>query len=141
MPRNARSAVRGLLRHRPMTSRRLEGRGIGLFDKVRAYALQDDGLDTVNANVALGLPIDARDWVSAAAVLRRLGVRRARLLTNNPSKIEGLRRHGIEVVERVPLEPTPNAVSLPYLRTKQRRLGHLLETIDRSAHTTRTSSP
>src|SRR5437762_3199329 len=120
---------------------RHEGRGIGLFDKVRAYALQDDGLDTVDANVALGLPIDARDWASAAAVLRRLGVRRARLLTNNPSKIEGLRRHGIEVVERVPLEPTANAVSLPYLRTKQRRLGHLLEAIDRSTHTTRTSAP
>src|SRR5438874_2975649 len=120
---------------------RHEGRGIGLFDKVRAYALQDDGLDTVDANVALGLPIDARDWASAAAVLRRLGVRRARLLTNNPSKTEGLRRHGIEVVERVPLEPTPNALSLPYLRTKQRRLGHLLEAIDRSAHTTRTSAP
>ena len=110
---------------------RHEGRGIGLFDKIRAYALQDDGLDTVDANVALGLPIDARDWASAAAVLRRLGVRRARVLTNNPSKIDGLRRNGIEVVERVPLESGANPVSLPYLRTKQRRMGHLLEALDR----------
>jgi GTP cyclohydrolase II len=111
---------------------RHEGRGIGLFDKIRAYALQDDGLDTVDANIALGLPIDARDWASAAAVLRRLGVRRARVMTNNPAKIEALRGHGIEVVERVPLETAPNPVSLPYLRTKQRRMGHLLEAIDRA---------
>ena len=108
---------------------RHEGRGIGLFDKIRAYALQDDGLDTVDANVALGLPIDARDYAAAAAVLRRLGVRRARLLTNNPAKVEALARHGIEVVERVPLEIAPNAVSLPYLRTKQRRMGHLLSAL------------
>ena len=120
---------------------RHEGRGIGLFDKIRAYALQDDGLDTVDANVALGLPIDARDWASSAAVLRRLGVRRARVLTNNPAKIDGLRRHGIEVVERVPLEPVASPVSLPYLRTKQRRMGHLLETLDRPVHTTHTRGP
>lgn len=112
---------------------RHEGRGIGLFDKIRAYALQDDGLDTVDANVALGLPVDARDYASAAAVLRRLGVRRARLLTNNPAKIEALSRHGVDVVERVPLEAPANAVSLPYLRTKQRRMGHLLTALDAEA--------
>jgi GTP cyclohydrolase II len=109
---------------------RHEGRGIGLFDKIRAYALQDDGLDTIDANVALGLPVDARDYASAAAVLRRLGVRRARLLTNNPAKIDALRRHGVEIVERVPLEIPANPVSLPYLRTKQRRMGHLLASLD-----------
>lgn len=92
---------------------RHEGRGIGLFDKIRAYALQDDGLDTIDANVALGLPVDARDYASAAAVLRRLGVRRARLLTNNPAKIEALSRHGVDVIERVPLEAPANPVSLP----------------------------
>jgi len=112
---------------------RHEGRGIGLFDKIRAYALQDDGLDTVDANVALGLPIDAREFASAAAVLRRLGTRRVRVLTNNPAKIEALRSHGIDVIERVPLETAPNAVSLPYLRTKQRRMGHLLEAIERAS--------
>ena len=105
---------------------RHEGRGIGLFDKIRAYALQDGGLDTVDANVALGLPIDARDYASAAAVLRQLGVRRVRVLTNNPTKLRALREHGIDVVERVPLEAPPNPVSLPYLRTKRRRMGHLL---------------
>ena len=109
---------------------RHEGRGIGLFDKIRAYALQDGGLDTVDANVALGLPVDARDYAAAAAVLRRLGVRRARVLTNNPAKIESLRAHGVDVVERVALETGANPVSLPYLRTKQRRMGHLLSTID-----------
>ena len=120
---------------------RHEGRGIGLFDKVRAYALQDDGLDTVDANVALGLPIDARDWASAAAVLRRLGVHRVRVLTNNPAKIEALRGHGIDVVERVPLETAPNPVSLPYLRTKQRRMGHLLEAIDRAGRPVASTLP
>lgn len=109
---------------------RHEGRGIGLFDKIRAYALQDEGLDTVDANVALGLPVDARDYASAAAVLRRIGVRRARLLTNNPAKIEALSRHGVEVVERVPLEAPANPVSRPYLLAKQQRMGHLLSSLD-----------
>lgn len=106
---------------------RHEGRGIGLFNKIRAYALQDEGLDTVDANAALGLPVDARDYASAALVLRQLGIRYARVLTNNPSKLTALRGHGVEVVERVPLEAVPNPVSLPYLRTKRRRMGHLLE--------------
>ena len=109
---------------------RHEGRGIGLFDKIRAYALQDGGLDTVDANVALGLPIDARDYASAAAVLHQLGVRRARVLTNNPAKLRALAEHGVEVVERVALEAAPNPVSRPYLATKRRRMGHLLRAIE-----------
>jgi GTP cyclohydrolase II len=106
---------------------RHEGRGIGLFDKIRAYALQDGGLDTVDANIALGLPIDGRDYAAGAAVLRKLGVRRARVLTNNPAKLSALAEHGIEIVERVPIEALPNAVNVTYLRTKARRMGHLLE--------------
>ncbi len=103
-----------------------EGRGIGLVNKIRAYALQDDGLDTVDANLMLGLPVDRREYGSAAAILRYLGVARVRLLTNNPAKLRALEGHGIRVVERVPLETTPNPVNLPYLRTKAERLGHLL---------------
>jgi GTP cyclohydrolase II len=106
---------------------RHEGRGIGLFDKIRAYALQDGGLDTVDANVALGLPIDGRDYAAAAAVLGRLGVRRARVLTNNPAKLQALAEHGIEIVERVPIETHANPANLDYLRTKASRMGHLLE--------------
>ncbi len=106
---------------------RHEGRGIGLFDKIRAYALQDGGLDTVDANVALGLPIDGRDYAAAAAVLGKLGVRRARVMTNNPAKLQALAEHGIEVVERVPIEGHANSVNLSYLQTKATRMGHLLE--------------
>src|SRR3989449_9272980 len=87
-----------------------EGRGIGLFDKVRAYGLQDRGLDTVDANLELGLPVDARDYSAAASVLRELGVGSVRLITNNPAKILGLEREGVAVVERVPLETIPNDV-------------------------------
>src|SRR5436853_159763 len=80
-----------------------EGRGIGRFNKVRAYGLQDGGLDTVDANVELGLPIDARDYSAAASVLHELGIRSVRLITNNPAKILGLEMHDVEVVERVPI--------------------------------------
>jgi GTP cyclohydrolase II len=104
-----------------------EGRGIGLFDKVRAYALQDAGLDTVDANVELGLPVDARDYSAAASALNELGVRSVRLITNNPAKILGLEMHGLAVVERVPLETLPNDVNTGYLRTKAARMGHLLD--------------
>jgi GTP cyclohydrolase II len=104
-----------------------EGRGIGLFDKVRAYGLQDGGLDTVDANVELGLPVDARDYSAAAAVLHELGIRSVRLITNNPAKIRGLEMHGVAVIERVPLETLPNDVNAPYLRTKASRMGHLLD--------------
>jgi GTP cyclohydrolase II len=103
-----------------------EGRGIGLVDKIRAYALQDRGLDTVDANTALGLPVDARDYSSAVAVLRHLGIDRVRLLTNNPLKEQALLRHGIEVLERVPLEMPVNRSNAGYLRTKRDRMGHLL---------------
>src|SRR5438309_4774404 len=104
-----------------------EGRGIGLFDKVRAYGLQDGGLDTVDANVELGLPIDARDYSAAASVLRELGIESVRLMTNNPAKILGLEMHGVDVVERIPLETIPNEINAPYLRAKASRMGHLLE--------------
>src|SRR5437867_6100448 len=102
-----------------------EGRGIGLFNKVRAYGLQDGGLDTVDANVELGLPIDARDYSAAASVLHELGIRSVRLITNNPAKILGLEMHGVEVVERVPIETLPNEVNAPYLRAKASRMRHL----------------
>ncbi len=103
-----------------------EGRGIGLANKIRAYALQDRGLDTVDANLALGLPVDRREYASAAAILLSLGLKQVRLLTNNPLKCAALERHGVRVVERVPIAVPPNAVNLPYLRTKADRMGHLL---------------
>jgi GTP cyclohydrolase II len=105
---------------------RQEGRGIGLANKIRAYALQDQGLDTVDANLALGLPVDQREYASAAGILRQLGLRQVRLLTNNPLKSAALERHGIQVVERVPLAVPPNGVNSAYLRTKADRMGHLL---------------
>jgi 3,4-dihydroxy 2-butanone 4-phosphate synthase/GTP cyclohydrolase II len=104
---------------------RQEGRGVGLTNKISAYALQERGLDTVEANLALGLPEDTRDYRAAADMLLDLGVRRARLLTNNPAKIEGLERYGVEVVERVPLGISPNPWNLGYLRTKREKMGHL----------------
>jgi GTP cyclohydrolase II len=104
---------------------RQEGRGIGLTKKISAYALQEQGLDTVEANHALGLPEDMRDYRVAAEMLFDLGVRRTRLLTNNPAKIEGLERYGVEVVERVPLRISPNPANLGYLRTKREKMGHL----------------
>src|ERR671921_2368388 len=104
---------------------RQEGRGIGLANKISAYALQEEGLDTVQANLALGLPEDARDYGVAAEMLLDLGVRRAAVLTNNPAKIEGLRHHGVEVVERLPVQVEPNPFNLRYLRTKKEKMGHL----------------
>ena len=107
-----------------------EGRGIGLVQRLRAYQLQDEGRDTVDANLDLGLPADARDFSLAAQILRDLGVDRVRLMTNNPAKADALRAGGVEVVERV---PTPTAVTpenLRYLRTKRDRMGHLLEGLD-----------
>jgi GTP cyclohydrolase II len=104
---------------------RQEGRGIGLANKISAYALQEEGLDTVQANLALGLPEDARDYRVAAEMLLDLGIHRAALLTNNPAKIKGLRSHGVEVVERLPVQVDPNSFNLRYLRTKKEKLGHL----------------
>ncbi|MDI3339273.1 MAG: GTP cyclohydrolase II [Sphaerobacter sp.] len=106
---------------------RQEGRGIGLINKIRAYALQDRGLDTVEANLALGFHADEREYGAAARMLRALGVRSVRLLTNNPAKIEDLARHGVPVVERVPLVIPPNEYNRFYLETKARRAHHLLE--------------
>jgi 3,4-dihydroxy 2-butanone 4-phosphate synthase / GTP cyclohydrolase II len=101
-----------------------EGRGIGLLHKLRAYALQDTGRDTVDANLDLGLPADARDYGTGAQVLTDLGVRSVRLLTNNPAKSEQLTRYGIEVAERVPVDVHPTEQNLAYLRTKAQRMGH-----------------
>jgi len=109
---------------------RQEGRGIGLANKIRAYALQDTGLDTVEANVALGLPIDDREYASAAAILRHLGLRRIRLLTNNPAKLRALEQNQITVLERLALEVPPNPTNARYLHTKARRMGHLLPQVE-----------
>jgi GTP cyclohydrolase II len=105
---------------------RQEGRGIGLGNKIRAYALQEQGLDTVDANRALGLPDDMRDYGVAADILSQLGVRQVRLLTNNPDKISGLRSQGIEIIERIALHVAPNPTNQHYLKTKRQRMGHLL---------------
>jgi 3,4-dihydroxy 2-butanone 4-phosphate synthase / GTP cyclohydrolase II len=105
---------------------RQEGRGIGLINKVRAYALQDDGLDTVEANHRLGFPADGRDYTTAAAMLHQLGVRHIRLLTNNPHKVEALERLGISVRNQVPLEVPHGSYNERYLNTKRHKLGHLL---------------
>lgn len=101
-----------------------EGRGIGLLNKLKAYALQEQGMDTVDANLALGLPADAREYVAAAEILRELGATRIRLLTNNPAKAEALEQHGIVVTERVPLEVGMDDSNAAYLRTKAARMGH-----------------
>jgi GTP cyclohydrolase II len=103
-----------------------EGRGIGLINKLKAYELQDAGLDTVEANRRLGFAADSRDYDFAAEALKALGVRSVRLLSNNPDKIEQLERAGIHVVERIPCRPRTNHFSRAYLRTKQNKMGHLL---------------
>jgi 3,4-dihydroxy 2-butanone 4-phosphate synthase/GTP cyclohydrolase II len=102
-----------------------EGRGIGLANKIRAYALQDLGRDTVEANLELGFEEDQRDYGISAQIIRDLGLRRIRLLTNNPRKVVGLQSYGVEVAERVPLEVPARSGNIAYLRTKQQKLGHL----------------
>jgi len=105
---------------------RQEGRGIGLANKLRAYALQDAGSDTVEANHELGYPADLRDYGIGAQILVDLGVREMRLLTNNPRKVIGLEGYGLKIVERVPLEIEPNSINRRYLETKRDKLHHLL---------------
>lgn len=104
-----------------------EGRGIGLLNKLRAYELQDQGMDTVEANEKLGFAADARDYDFSAAILTRLGVTRMRLLSNNPEKVRQLEEAGIKVVERVPCQPRVSKVSRSYLKTKKSKMGHLLK--------------
>lgn len=108
---------------------RQEGRGIGLHNKLRAYQLQDAGLDTVEANVQLGFPADRRDYGVGAHILRDLGLRKLRILTNNPKKVNRLEVYGIEVVEQVPIEIPPNAYNRPYLQTKKAKMGHRLKDV------------
>jgi GTP cyclohydrolase II len=103
-----------------------EGRGIGLMAKLRAYELQDAGLDTVSANLALGFMAELRDFSLSAAIVQALGVRHVRLLSNNPRKVRALADAGIEVTARIPCEALPTPESLPYLRAKKEQLGHLL---------------
>ena len=105
---------------------RQEGRGIGLANKIRAYALQARGADTVDANRALGLPDDARRYDSAAAMLEHLGVRSVSLMTNNPAKVDGLRHLGVEVRRRVPIVVATQSFSRGYLDTKRSRMSHIL---------------
>ncbi len=107
-----------------------EGRGIGMAHKLRAYTLQDQGRDTVDANLDLGLPVDTRKYGTGAQILVDLGITTMRLLTNNPAKFEGLDGYGLEIVERVPLESVPNPENIRYLRTKRQRMGHLLEGLE-----------
>src|SRR5580700_5200951 len=106
-----------------------EGRGIGLMAKLRAYALQDTGLDTITANHALGFEADCRDFSLPGAILNDLGIRHIRLLSNNPEKRHALARAGIVVVEQIPCEASPNPWALRYLKTKKERMGHTLSNI------------
>jgi 3,4-dihydroxy 2-butanone 4-phosphate synthase/GTP cyclohydrolase II len=107
-----------------------EGRGIGLAHKLRAYRLQERGRDTVDANLDLGLPVDSREYGIGAQILVDLGITTMRYMTNNPAKYGGLDGFGLEMVERVPLQPVPNPENIRYLRTKRDRLGHELEGLD-----------
>jgi 3,4-dihydroxy 2-butanone 4-phosphate synthase/GTP cyclohydrolase II len=105
---------------------RQEGRGIGLAAKIHAYKLQEEGLDTVEANERLGFPMDLRDYGMGAQMLHDLGVRKIRLMTNNPRKIVGLEGHSLEIVEQIPVKPVPNQHNRRYLETKRLKMGHVL---------------
>jgi GTP cyclohydrolase II len=116
------AAASGVLLYLPQ-----EGRGIGLMNKLRAYELQDQGMDTVEANEKLGFAADARDYNFPAQILKKLGATRIRLLSNNPEKVRQLESSGIKVVERVPCQPRVSKISRAYLKTKKRKMGHLLD--------------
>ncbi|MTI55420.1 bifunctional 3,4-dihydroxy-2-butanone-4-phosphate synthase/GTP cyclohydrolase II [Geosporobacter ferrireducens] len=105
---------------------RQEGRGIGLINKLKAYALQDEGMDTIEANLALGFPEDMRDYGIGAQILNDLGVKKIKLMTNNPRKLAGITGHGIEIVERVPIQMNHNEKNAYYLKTKKDKMGHIL---------------
>jgi len=106
-----------------------EGRGVGLTSKIKAYALQEKGYDTVEANEALGLPVDARDYNTAALILKDLGIAQINLLTNNPDKIKQLAKYGIKIAEITPLEVSPNDINHSYLSIKKTKLGHTLRQV------------
>ena len=108
---------------------RQEGRGIGLMNKMKAYKLQEEGLDTVDANLHLGFKADERDYGVGANILRELGVRKMKLMTNNPIKRIGLKGYGLEIVENVPIEVEPNPYNMFYMKTKKERMGHDLHKI------------
>ncbi|HEU4769893.1 MAG TPA: GTP cyclohydrolase II [Pyrinomonadaceae bacterium] len=115
--------------HGAIVYQQQEGRGIGIINKIRAYALQDEGADTIEANERLGLAVDLRCYEQCAEILRDLGLRRVRLMSNNPDKLRALEKMGLEVVERVSLNVPPTDAARDYLRTKKERMGHLLELV------------
>jgi GTP cyclohydrolase II len=110
---------------------RQEGRGIGLFNKIRAYHLQDRGLDTVEANLALGFKEDYRNYAIAARIIKKLNLKSIELISNNPRKFEGLRRHGIKISKRLPIETVPRPENIKYLIAKRDKEGHMLHNLER----------
>lgn len=115
--------------HGAIVYQQQEGRGIGILNKIRAYALQDQGADTIEANLRLGFEIDARDYSQCAEILQNLGLHKVRLMSNNPQKLSALREAGLHIIERVPIESEPSEPSVKYLKTKKEKMGHLLSIV------------